>query len=239
MRTRRTASRLPRQAPRRAAGDAACGGAAARAVHHRHPDRHRRDRRGTHRHAAGDPRRPRRATATCRKSSSRISAPSRTRGWRRRRMPRTRTMCATIALARLVLPPEVSIQAPPNLSPGRLEALIAAGIDDWGGVSPVTIDHVNPEAPWPTLAELEARTRAAGKVLAAAPAHPSPLRRGTRNLGRSGAAPPSARARRRRRAGTRRLDVRDTATARPQSPRRTSRPAASPPRSRAPATGCC
>jgi len=71
-----------------------------------------------------------------------------------------------IALARLVMPPEVTIQAPPNLSPGHLEALVQAGIDDWGGVSPVTIDHVNPEAPWPNLQELERRTRAAGKQLA-------------------------------------------------------------------------
>ncbi|MGH7056877.1 MAG: 7,8-didemethyl-8-hydroxy-5-deazariboflavin synthase CofG, partial [Acetobacteraceae bacterium] len=78
-----------------------------------------------------------------------------------------------IALARLILPPEVTIQAPPNLSPGRLEALIAAGIDDWGGVSAVTIDHVNPEAPWPDRAELAARTERAGKVLAERlPIHP-------------------------------------------------------------------
>ncbi|MGH7101685.1 MAG: 5-amino-6-(D-ribitylamino)uracil--L-tyrosine 4-hydroxyphenyl transferase CofH [Acetobacteraceae bacterium] len=71
-----------------------------------------------------------------------------------------------IALARLALPPEVSIQAPPNLSPGHLEGLLAAGIDDWGGISPITIDHVNPEAPWPDRAELAARTETAGKVLA-------------------------------------------------------------------------
>ncbi|WP_431857121.1 5-amino-6-(D-ribitylamino)uracil--L-tyrosine 4-hydroxyphenyl transferase CofH [Azospirillum sp.] len=78
-----------------------------------------------------------------------------------------------IALARLALPPEVTVQAPPNLSPGHLEALVDAGIDDWGGVSPVTIDHVNPEAPWPHLAELEARTRAAGRELAPRlPVHP-------------------------------------------------------------------
>ncbi|MGH7191449.1 MAG: 7,8-didemethyl-8-hydroxy-5-deazariboflavin synthase CofG, partial [Acetobacteraceae bacterium] len=70
-----------------------------------------------------------------------------------------------IALARLTLPPEVSIQAPPNLSPGHLEGLLAAGINDWGGISPVTIDHVNPEAPWPDRAELAARTARAGKVL--------------------------------------------------------------------------
>ncbi|MGH7070182.1 MAG: 5-amino-6-(D-ribitylamino)uracil--L-tyrosine 4-hydroxyphenyl transferase CofH [Acetobacteraceae bacterium] len=79
-----------------------------------------------------------------------------------------------IAIARLALPPEVSIQAPPNLSPGRLEGLLAAGIDDWGGISPVTIDHVNPEAPWPGRAELAARTEQAGKVLTERlPIHPA------------------------------------------------------------------
>ncbi len=79
-----------------------------------------------------------------------------------------------IALARLILPTEVSMQAPPNLSPGGLEGLLAAGIDDWGGVSPVTIDHVNPEAPWPGRAELAARTEAGGKVLAERlPIHPT------------------------------------------------------------------
>jgi FO synthase len=74
----------------------------------------------------------------------------------------------TVAAARLLLGATMSIQVPPNLSPGEgeLEALIAAGIDDWGGVSPVTPDHVNPEAPWPHLRELERRTRAAGKTLA-------------------------------------------------------------------------
>ena len=57
----------------------------------------------------------------------------------------------TIAAARLILPADVHVQAPPNLSPGVYHNLIGAGIDDWGGVSPVTIDHVNPEAPWPCL----------------------------------------------------------------------------------------
>jgi FO synthase len=71
----------------------------------------------------------------------------------------------TIALARLAFAPQMTVQAPPNLSPGRLEALIDAGINDWGGVSPVTADHVNPEAPWPSLPELSARTAAAGKIL--------------------------------------------------------------------------
>jgi FO synthase len=71
----------------------------------------------------------------------------------------------TIAAARLIFGPEMNIQAPPNLSPGALPQIIAAGINDWGGVSPVTPDHVNPEAPWPHLAALESETEAAGKVL--------------------------------------------------------------------------
>ena len=71
----------------------------------------------------------------------------------------------TIAVARLVLPPEISIQAPPNLNPGALDRLLAAGIDDWGGISPVTPDHVNPEAPWPALELLRRATEAAGKEL--------------------------------------------------------------------------
>ena len=72
----------------------------------------------------------------------------------------------TIAAARLVLGPGTSVQAPPNLRPGVLDRLIAAGIDDWGGVSPVTADHVNPEAPWPHLRELERATESAGHALA-------------------------------------------------------------------------
>ena len=73
----------------------------------------------------------------------------------------------TIALARLVFPPDMSIQAPPNLNAGALDRLLAAGINDWGGVSPVTPDHVNPEAPWPHLATLRRVTEAAGKELVA------------------------------------------------------------------------
>ena len=57
----------------------------------------------------------------------------------------------TIAAARLILSEDVHVQAPPNLSPGVYQKLIDARMDDWGGVSPVTPDHVNPEAPWPEL----------------------------------------------------------------------------------------
>ncbi len=73
----------------------------------------------------------------------------------------------TIAVARLLFPPEMSIQAPPNLNPAALDRLLAAGIDDWGGISPVTPDHVNPEAPWPQIDVLRRATEAAGKELVA------------------------------------------------------------------------
>src|SRR5919197_5352012 len=71
----------------------------------------------------------------------------------------------TIAAARLVLPRDVHLQAPPNLT-DDFARLLDAGIDDWGGVSPVTIDHVNPEAPWPELLLLEEATRSRGLELA-------------------------------------------------------------------------
>jgi len=71
----------------------------------------------------------------------------------------------TIAVARLIFGPEMNIQAPPNLNPDGLAQMIGAGINDWGGVSPVTPDHVNPEAPWPSLDRLAERTAAAGKLL--------------------------------------------------------------------------
>lgn len=71
----------------------------------------------------------------------------------------------TIAVARLIFGAQMNIQAPPNLSPGVLPQLIAAGINDWGGVSPLTPDYVNPEAPWPHLERLATETAAAGKFL--------------------------------------------------------------------------
>jgi FO synthase len=66
-----------------------------------------------------------------------------------------------VAVARWLLGPSVNLQVPPNLTE-RFEAYLAAGINDWGGVSPLTIDWVNPEAPWPHLEELTARTSASG-----------------------------------------------------------------------------
>ena len=72
----------------------------------------------------------------------------------------------TIAAARLLLPVDVSVQAPPNLAYDDFPRLLDAGIDDWGGVSPVTIDHVNPEAPWPERERLAAATRSRGLELA-------------------------------------------------------------------------
>ncbi len=71
----------------------------------------------------------------------------------------------TIAVTRLIFGSTMSIQAPPNLSPGVLPQLVAAGINDWGGVSPLTPDFVNPEAPWPQLEKLARETAVAGKFL--------------------------------------------------------------------------
>lgn len=71
----------------------------------------------------------------------------------------------TVAVARLLFDSDMNIQVPPNLSPDAMAELIAAGINDWGGVSPVTPDHVNPEAPWPDLERLNEVTRSCGKHL--------------------------------------------------------------------------
>jgi FO synthase len=75
-------------------------------------------------------------------------------------------LAATIAVARVVLGPRMRIQAPPNLIADQYTTMIRAGIDDWGGVSPLTPDHVNPERPWPAIDELAERTAAAGFRLA-------------------------------------------------------------------------
>lgn len=71
-------------------------------------------------------------------------------------------LAATIAVARLILGPRVRLQAPPNLVDAEYELMIRAGIDDWGGVSPLTPDHVNPERPWPQIDDLAVRTGEAG-----------------------------------------------------------------------------
>lgn len=73
-----------------------------------------------------------------------------------------RELAATIAVARLVLGPRVRLQAPPNLVDSEYALMIRAGIDDWGGVSPLTPDHVNPERPWPQIDDLAARTAESG-----------------------------------------------------------------------------
>jgi FO synthase len=70
-----------------------------------------------------------------------------------------------VGLARLILGPDMNVQAPPNLAPDALETLLRSGLNDWGGVSPVTIDFINPEAPWPGLAELRERTESMGQRL--------------------------------------------------------------------------
>lgn len=74
-------------------------------------------------------------------------------------------LCWSIAVARIIFGSEMSIQAPPNLSAGSCADLVAAGINDWGGVSPVTPDHVNPEAPWPQLDQLAVDSAKCSKIL--------------------------------------------------------------------------
>jgi FO synthase len=79
--------------------------------------------------------------------------------------PEEEEFLAAVATARVVLGPRVNVQAPPNLSDPHYPRLLDAGINDWGGVSPITPDHVNPEAPWPKLEALRARTEEAGFAL--------------------------------------------------------------------------
>ncbi|WP_225074671.1 MULTISPECIES: bifunctional FO biosynthesis protein CofGH [unclassified Streptomyces] len=71
-------------------------------------------------------------------------------------------LVATVAVARHIMGPSACLQAPPNLVDAEYERLIGAGIDDWGGVSPLTIDHVNPERPWPRIEQLAEKSAAAG-----------------------------------------------------------------------------
>jgi FO synthase len=71
-------------------------------------------------------------------------------------------MARTVALARLILGPELNIQAPPNLSPHHLELLLDSGLNDWGGISPLTLDYINPEKPWPQVQTLAALAQSRG-----------------------------------------------------------------------------
>jgi 7,8-didemethyl-8-hydroxy-5-deazariboflavin synthase CofG subunit len=84
------------------------------------------------------------------------------RGWPD---PGPEDLIRSVAVARLLLGPGMNIQAPPNLSADGYDRLPAAGLNDWGGISPLTPDHINPERPWPGLAELRRRTESAGHEL--------------------------------------------------------------------------
>ena len=96
-------------------------------------------------------------------------------------------MLRTIAVARLLMP-DVNIQAPPNLSDPDYEELLDAGINDWGGVSPLTPDFINPERPWPHLDDLEQRTRAKGfRLRQRLPVYPEFLSRSRRSSALVGA----------------------------------------------------
>jgi FO synthase len=79
--------------------------------------------------------------------------------------PSLEDMLRTVAIARLILGPHMNVQAPPNLSYADFPRLLEAGINDWGGISPVTKDFINPEAAWPQIAKLRAETEARGFTL--------------------------------------------------------------------------
>ena len=92
-------------------------------------------------------------------------------------------MSKTIALARLILGGEMNIQAPPNLTPDGFELYLEAGINDWGGVSPLTPDFINPEAPWPALQMLQQKSAQAGfELKARLPIYPEYIRQGDKFL---------------------------------------------------------
>jgi FO synthase len=79
--------------------------------------------------------------------------------------PTAGDLLRTVAVARLLLGPRMNIQAPPNLSADGYDRLPDSGLNDWGGISPLTPDHINPERPWPALREISRRTEAAGYAL--------------------------------------------------------------------------
>jgi FO synthase len=92
-------------------------------------------------------------------------------------------MVKTIGLARLILGGAMNIQAPPNLTPYGYELYLDAGINDWGGVSPLTPDFINPEAPWPALRLLQAKSAQAGfELKARLPVYPEFIRQGDKFL---------------------------------------------------------
>ena len=100
--------------------------------------------------------------------------------------PSREEMLKTIALARLIFGGEMNIQAPPNLTPENYELYLNAGINDWGGVSPLTPDFINPEAPWPALQALKQRSAEAGFALKARlPIYPEFIAQGEKFLARS------------------------------------------------------
>ena len=134
-------------------------------VHHRHPRRHRREPAGPHRRAA----RPSPSRTLQHGHVQEVIVqnflPKPGTGMQHEPPCPEDEYLWSIAAARVLLPPEIHLQAPPNLS-DEFGVLLDAGIDDWGGVSPVTLDHVNPERPWPALDRLREVTEAKGFALA-------------------------------------------------------------------------
>ena len=160
----RPALRQPGQGPGRAPARPGGRRPQQRPVHHRHPDRHRRD-----------PAERAESVFAIRKVAREYRGIQEVIVQNFRAKPDTKMrdvpdaelddLAATIAVTRLVLGSKARIQAPPNLVGAQYDLILRAGIDDWGGVSPLTPDHVNPERPWPAIDELAAHTAQAGFTL--------------------------------------------------------------------------
>ncbi len=164
-RARRAALGVPGQGAGPSARDDAARGRARDPVHERDPDRHRRDPGGADRRA------PRPARPGGEHGHLREVIVQNFRAKPGTRMADHADAAIeehlwSIAVARIVLGPDVHVQAPPNLAYDDFPLLLDAGIDDWGGVSPVTVDHVNPEAPWPDVERLREACRSRGLELA-------------------------------------------------------------------------
>ena len=101
-------------------------------------------------------------TVTSRKLLSRTSVPRLTRAMAEFPEPDAMEIAKTVAVARLLLGPDMNLQVPPNLNPDDHRLLLRAGINDWGGISPVTEDYVNPEAAWPHIQSLADTCREEG-----------------------------------------------------------------------------
>ena len=138
-------------------------GEAANPVHHRNSDRDRRDAGRARAEPDRDPRRARALRPYPGSDHPELPRQAGVSRWRTRRSPTRSRWRARSRPRGWCWAPKMNVQAPPNLSPNEIELFLRAGINDWGGISPLSKDYVNPEAPWPHLEQLAA-TLCAGRL---------------------------------------------------------------------------